>query len=97
MYSYWTLCAVGPLGDGGPGRPPLPPYLRHDPESYTIPRWQSPSNYTPMIVIHGIVQVSSFISCKFSCYSNAMYFYNYEAVTFMFSFKTSLNIESLEI
>jgi uncharacterized protein (UPF0332 family) len=50
-----------------------------------------------VIVIHGIVQVSSFISCKFSWYSNAMYFYNYEAVTFMFSFKTSLNIESLEI
>jgi hypothetical protein len=31
LYSYWTLCAVGPWGDEGPGQPPLPPCLRHGP------------------------------------------------------------------
>jgi hypothetical protein len=31
LYSYWTLCVVGPWGDGGLGQPPLPPYLRHGP------------------------------------------------------------------
>jgi hypothetical protein len=31
LYSYWTLCAVGPWGDGGLGQPPLPPCLRHGP------------------------------------------------------------------
>ena len=31
LISYWTLYRVGPLGDGGPGRLPLAPCLRHGP------------------------------------------------------------------
>lgn len=51
------------------------------------PRWQSPSNYAPMIVPQGLVQVPSWNSYPVSSFGMVMqciFFYNFEAITFIF-------------
>jgi hypothetical protein len=50
------------------------------------PRWQSPSNYAPMIVPQGLVQMQSWNSYTVSSFGTLMQcnFYNYKAITLSF-------------